>query len=134
MVGVFWAILKSHKFLAGLPHFDIITDHSLLLAILNNRRLDEIKNSKIQRLRTKLMPYNFTAHWQKSVLHNAPDALSRCPIYDPASIDELAEHQQLHPCQIAALQQRQELNLKLQNVSEAVETDRNYQALKIVSR
>ena len=69
------------------------------------------------------MPYNFTAHWQKGVLHNAPDALSRHTISDPTSVDKLAEHQQQHPCQIAALQQRQELNLKLQNVLEAAETN-----------
>ena len=41
MLGVTWAVLKCHKFLAGLPHFQIITDHNLLLAILNHRRPDE---------------------------------------------------------------------------------------------
>ena len=93
VLGVSWAILKYHKFLAGLSHFDIITDYNPLLAILNNRRFDEIENPRLQRLRIKLMPYNFSAHWQKGILHNSPDALSRYPNSEPASVDELAEHQ-----------------------------------------
>ena len=60
MLGVTWAVLKCRKFLASLHHFEVITDHNPLLAILNNRRLDEIENPKLQRLRTKLMAYNFT--------------------------------------------------------------------------
>ena len=43
MLGVSWAITKCHKLLAGLSYFDIIIDHSPLLAILNNRSLDEIE-------------------------------------------------------------------------------------------
>ena len=62
MLGVTWAVIKCHKFLAGLPHSDIITDHKPLLSILNNRRFDEIENSRLQRLRTTLMAYHFIAH------------------------------------------------------------------------
>ena len=75
MLGVAWAVKKCHKFFAGLAHFEVITDHNPLLLILNNRRLDEIENPRLQRLRTKLMGYNFTAFWQKKVLHAVPDAL-----------------------------------------------------------
>ena len=35
MLGVAWAVQKCHKFLAGLPHFDILTDHNPLISILN---------------------------------------------------------------------------------------------------
>ena len=76
MLGVVWAVKKCHKFLAGLSHFQIIVDHNPLLSILNNRRLDEIENPLLQRLRIKLMSYNFTTFWQKGSSHNAPDALS----------------------------------------------------------
>ena len=44
MLGVTWSIRKCHKFLAGSPHFEVVMDHNPLLAILNNRRLDEIEN------------------------------------------------------------------------------------------
>ena len=47
MLVVTWAVIKYHKFLAGLSHFDIITNHNPLLSSLNNRRLDEIENSTV---------------------------------------------------------------------------------------
>ena len=83
MLWVMWSIRKCHKFLAGLPHFEVGTDHNPLLAILNNRRLDEIENPRLQRMRTKLMSYHFTARYQKGALNHAPDALSRSAINDP---------------------------------------------------
>ena len=35
MLGVAWAIQKCDKFLAGLAHFDILTDHNPLLSIFS---------------------------------------------------------------------------------------------------
>ena len=132
MLGIAWAVKKCHKFLAGLAHFDIVTDHNPLLSILNHRRLDEIENPRLQRLRTKLMMYNFTAQWQKGSLHHAPDSLSRHPTSDPNDADMLAEHAMQSPYQIAAIQQQQELSIKLQDVFEAAINDPIYQNLKRV--
>ena len=61
MLAVCWAILKCHIFLAGLQHFQVVTDHNPLISILNNHRLDEIENPRLQRLRTRIMGYNFIA-------------------------------------------------------------------------
>ena len=47
MLGVTSVVLKCHKFLAGLPRFEVISDHNPLLAILNNRRLDETENLRL---------------------------------------------------------------------------------------
>ena len=126
MLGVTWAVLKCHKFLAGLPHFQIITDHNPLLAILNQCRLDEIENPRLQRLRTKLMAYNFTAHWQKGALNYAPDALSRYPTSDPVDGDQIAESFRRTPSQIAALHQREDLNIKLRDVFDSALNDNVY--------
>ena len=43
LLAVLWAIYKCKLFLAGLPHFKVITDHHPLIPILNNHRLDEIE-------------------------------------------------------------------------------------------
>ena len=91
MLAVCWAILKCHTFLAGLQHFQVITDHNPLIPILNNHRLDEIENPRLQRLRTRIMGYNFTAEWLKGSNNSAPDALSRNPTSDPSPHDILAE-------------------------------------------
>ena len=91
MLAVCWAIIKCHTFLARLQCYQVITDHNLLISILNNYRLDEIENPRLQRLQTRLMGYNFTAEWLKGSNNNAPDALSRNPVSDPSHKDILAE-------------------------------------------
>jgi len=66
-------------------------DHNPLLPILNSYRLDEIKNPRLQRLKTRLMACNLTAEWCKGSKNNAPDSLSRSPTSDPLSAEMLAE-------------------------------------------
>ena len=83
LLAVSWAIMKCKIFLAGLPHFTAVTDHHPLVPILNNHQLDEIKNPRLQRLKTNIMAYNFTTEWVKGALNHAPDTLSRNPVSDP---------------------------------------------------
>ena len=71
-LAVAWAIKKCNIFLAGIDHFTVVT-----------HRLDEIENPRLQRLRTRLMAYNFTARWQKGSKHEAADALSCSPHSSP---------------------------------------------------
>ena len=98
MLAVSWAIMKCRLFLAGLQHFVVVTDHNPLLSILNTRRLDEIENPRLQRLKSRIMGYNLTAQWIKGSNHHAPDALSWHPTKDPHSEDTIAEHDtQLNP-------------------------------------
>ena len=89
MLAVCWAVIKSNLFLAGLQHFSIITDHNPLvpIAIISNRCLDEIENLHLQRLKSKLMAYNFTIEWIKDKKNDAPDALSRNLVSDPENTD-----------------------------------------------
>ena len=65
LLAISWAIIKCKMFLAGLPHFRVITDHHPLIPILNSHRLDEIENPRLQRLKTRIMAYNFTANGAK---------------------------------------------------------------------
>ena len=101
-----WAITKCRAFLAGLPHCAILTDHHPLIPILNNYCLhvhvDEIENPRLQRLKTKVMGYAFTAEWVKGALNNAPDALSRSPVSDPEP-DELLAEGLASPAEVRAL-------------------------------
>ena len=91
MLGVAWSIHKCKYFLSGLSHFEIITDHNPFIPILNSHRLDEIENPRLQRLRTRIMGYNFTARHIKGKDNDAPDALSRYPTEPPKPNEELAE-------------------------------------------
>ena len=76
----------------GLQHFDVITDHNPLILILNHHRLDEIDNPRLQRLRAKIMAFNFNAVWHKGVTNQAPDALSRNSVSTLSPAELLAEH------------------------------------------
>ena len=91
-LAIAWAIKKCHIFLSGSDHFTVITDHNpLMIPVLNSHCLDEIENPRLQRLRTCLMGYNFTARWLKGAKNQAADALSRHPYCKPTQGDDLAE-------------------------------------------
>ena len=80
MLAVCWAI---SLFLTGLQHFTVITDHNPLIPILKNHCLDEVENPRLQRLKTRLMAYHFTAQWLRGSKNDALDALSWHPVDDP---------------------------------------------------
>ena len=86
-LGVFYAIKKCHLFLAGLEHFEVITDHKPLVPMFNNQMLPYIENPRVQNYRSKLTGYNFTLVWKKGKEHLVPDALSRAPVDDPEEED-----------------------------------------------
>ena len=92
LLAVAWATKKCRIFLSGLPTFTVITDHNPLVPILNNHRLDEIENPRLQRLRTHLLAYNFLVKWQKGKDNDAADALSRHPCSQPTPGEDMAEH------------------------------------------
>ena len=88
--------LESKIFLAGMPHFTVLTDHHPLIHVLNNDCLDEIENPRLQRLKKKIMGYNFTAEWIKGDLNNASDTLSRNSVSKSYPQELLAGEAQHH--------------------------------------
>ena len=93
-LAISWAVTKCKIFLAGLPHFKVISSssHHPLILILNSHRLDEIKNPRLQCLKSHLMGYNFTAEWRKGKSNSAPDALSQHPVPEPLPQDTHTEN------------------------------------------
>ena len=65
LLAISWVVTKCRIFLARLSHFKITSDHHPLISILSSHRLDEVENPRLQRLKTRLMGYNFTAGWRK---------------------------------------------------------------------
>ena len=87
MLAVTWTIMKCCLFLAGLQHFNVITDHNPLISILNTHHLDEIENPRLQCLK----PESQGTIWTRGSNHHAPDALSQHPTTKPGNEDTLAE-------------------------------------------
>ena len=127
-----WAVCKCNLFLAGLQHFTVVTDHNPLIPIMNSHQLDEIENPRLQRLKTKLMAYNFTAEWLKGSKNDAPDALSRNPVSDPEPHELLAELDvDNNPdTSLAEIRSINNESLRLQELREHSEQDPEYQELK----
>jgi hypothetical protein len=135
LLAVSWAISKCHIFLARLPHITVLDDHHPLVPILNNHRLDEIDNPRLQRLKTKTMGYNFTTKWLKGALNYVPDALSRNPTSDPQSHEMLAERDidsaiSTSSAEIRAMTDTSHESLRLQDLRKIAEDDPQYQQLK----
>ena len=135
LLAVTWVISKCNIFLAGLQHFHVITDHHPLIPILNNHRLDEIKNPRLQRMKAKLMGYNFTTEWLKGSLNHAPDALSRNPTNNLEPHETLAEFDLDHNQAPTVAEIRVTTtppidNLRLQSLRDIASNDPDYQTLK----
>ena len=145
-LAVAWAIKKCHMFLAGLSHFSVITDHNPLVPILNSHRLDEIENPRLQRLRTRIMGYNFQAQWIKGSSNEGADALSRHPSQQPADGDDIAElevdthHYQAVVSEASSIAQihsstlpsSEDENLHLEELRNHAKQDQLYQTLKSI--
>ena len=130
-----WAITKCKLFLAGLPHFTVVTDHNPLIPILNNHRLDEIENPRLQRLKSSIMAYNFTTQWVKGVQNNAPDALSRNPVSNPLPHELMAEHDPHNNPEPSISEIRAACvghldSLRLQNLRTHADADQEYQQIQ----
>ena len=135
LLAVLLAIYKCKLFLAGLPHFKVITDHHPLIPIHNNHRLDEIENPQLHRLKTRIIGYNFTAEWIKGILNHAPDALSRNPVSDPQPPEMLAkrdiDNDPVHTLtEVRAIMNEHQENLRLQDLRKQAEEDSEYQQLR----
>ena len=138
MLAVCWAVSKCKRFLSGLQYFTVITDHNPLIPILNNHRLDEIENQRLQRLKTRLMAYNFTAQWLKGANNNAPDALSRHPVCNPQPADNLAKRDAYNNPEMSFTELRAigdtqsgvSESLRLQELYKHAQQDEEYQLLR----
>ena len=81
-LAVAFALEQTRMFVVGCPHLIIATDHKPLVPILNNRRLDLIKNPRLLRLRERTLMYSYIAQHIPGPLNFAADATSRNPSSD----------------------------------------------------
>ena len=75
--------IKKYRCYLELQEFEIITDHSSLLWLMKQQDL----NGRLARWAFKLQGYKFTISHRKGKDHVVPDALSRNPEFEIASIE-----------------------------------------------
>ena len=90
MLPVVWALQKCRLYLSA-TKFEIVTDHRLLVPILNSYSLDQVENPRLLRLRLKVQSFWFHVSWRKGTKNVFADALSRNPVDIPTPEEEFVE-------------------------------------------
>ena len=78
LTAIVWAIHKCNFFLKGIEKFKVVTDHRPLIGIFA-KPMPQIENTRITRLREKVMDYPFEVIWLAGKENVIADALSRAP-------------------------------------------------------
>ena len=87
-LAIQWAMQKSYFYLRACPHFTVLTDHRPLVGVFR-KNIDEVENSRLQRIMMKTQCYNFTVEYTPGKTHLIADALSRAPVWSPVSYTHL---------------------------------------------
>ena len=125
-----WAMQKCRSLLLGIE-FELVLDHKPLIPIFRSKRLDEIENPRLQRLRFKASEFCFTVSWRRSEEHQAADALSRSPVDQAGAEDEVAEDAgspTVGALIISAISDSN-TNIRLEEVRRIASVDSEYQLL-----
>ena len=78
-LGVAWGLEQTKYFTMGCNNLLVVTDHAPLVKLLGDRRLDEINNPRLFRLKQRTLMWHFDIEYQPGKLNSVSDALSRYP-------------------------------------------------------
>ena len=130
---------KCKPYLLGLPYFEIVTDHQVLVSMLNTKTLDEIENPRQQNMKEKIQQrFNFKVKWQAGKKMLISDALSRAPVEECSDVDlvencnEVTETERLIVNAVTNDAQKVFGDQKLNNLLQKANEDQDYVALRNV--
>ena len=78
-LAVVWALQQTKYFTMGCDNLVVITDHKPLTKILGDRRLDEIENPRLFRLKRQTLMWRYEIEYQRGSRNQFADAMSRHP-------------------------------------------------------
>lgn len=89
-LAVVWGLEKTKYFTLGCDNLIVVTDHKPLTKIFGDRTLEEIKNTRLFRLKQRTLPWFFKIVHLPGSSNAATDAASRHPSpSNPVQDDEL---------------------------------------------
>ena len=95
-LAVAWALEQTKFFTMGCNNLLVIVDHKPLTKIFGNRRLDEIANPRLFRLKRRTLMWKFDIEYQPGKLNSFSDAISR----NPSRYAEMASTSIMHDSEI----------------------------------
>ena len=78
-LGVAWSLEQTRFFTMGCDELLVVVDHKPLIKLLGDRRLDEINNPRLFRLKQRTLMWKFQMEYQPGVHNHFADAVSRRP-------------------------------------------------------
>jgi len=78
-LAVAWALEQTRYFTMGCDDLKVIVDHKPLTKIFGDRRLDEIDNPRLFRLKCRTLMWRFEIQYQRGESNPFADAMSRYP-------------------------------------------------------
>ena len=78
-LAVVWALQQTKYFTMGCDKLLVIVDHKPLVKIFGDRRLDEIENPRLFRLKRRTLMWRFNIEYQRGSQNPFADAMSRHP-------------------------------------------------------
>lgn len=125
LAGV-WACEHFSKYLSGLGHFKLITDHKPLVPLINCKDLDNVP-IRCQRLLLRLMRFNVTAEYAPGKTLVVADTLSRSP--QSSTVDSTTEED--ISCYVNAIvESLPASNGKIKEIRDATQQDEKLQRVK----
>ena len=78
-LAVAWGLEQTRFFTQGCDNLLVVTDHKPLVKIFGDRLLDEIRNTRLFRLKQRTLPWRFNIAHLPGSSNSAADAVSRYP-------------------------------------------------------
>ena len=79
-LAVAWALEQTKFFTLGCKDLIVVVDHRPLTKTLGDRKLDEIENTRLYRLKEKTLRWKFNIFWRPGKTNSFSDAVSRHPV------------------------------------------------------
>ena len=93
-LAVAWALEQTRYFTMGCNKLKIIVDHKPLTKLFGDRRLDEIDNPRLFRLKRRTLMWRFQIEYRRGVTNPFADAMSRHPnVYAELASLSLMSHE-----------------------------------------
>ena len=68
-LGALWAATKCRIYILGRKDITLVTDHEPLVNIINSKFFDQFTNSRLLRMKEKILPFDLRAQRKKGSKH-----------------------------------------------------------------